>query len=66
LDEFNKVRLTESPADFGQQLENGESYDSEKLWRDAAIFEYEVSNGFGFIIVAFLLLACLICLVKLY
>ena len=45
LDEFNEVRLTESPADFGQQLENEDSssYDSEKLWRDAAIFEYEVS-----------------------
>lgn len=43
LDEFNEVRLTESPADFGQLENSGDSYDSEKLWRDAAIFEYEVS-----------------------
>ena len=43
LDEFNEVRLTESPADFGQLEEDKDSYDSEKLWRDAAIFEYEVS-----------------------
>ena len=45
LDEFNEVRLTESPADFGQLEDDGEysEYDFEKLWRDAAIFEYEVS-----------------------
>ena len=49
LDEFNEVRLTESPADFGQLEENGgDSYDSEKLWRDAAIFEYEVRHFVSF------------------
>ena len=52
LSEFNEVRSTESPIDFGQ---SGLAYDEETnvmyeglwdtdmLWMDAAIFEYEVS-----------------------
>ena len=53
LSEFNEVRSTESPIDFGQ---SGLAYDEETdmlwmgkwdtdmLWMDAAIFEYEVSE----------------------
>jgi len=67
LDEFNEVRLTESPADFGQ-LEDSSSYDSEKLWRDAAIFEYEVRH-FGFVLLEMckgLFIVCLILMQSLH
>ena len=52
LSEFNEVRSTESPIDFGQlglayDEETNVMYeglwDTDMLWMDAAIFEYEVS-----------------------
>ena len=52
LSEFNEVRSTESPIDFGQlgMAYNEETnsmyegmWDTDMLWMDAAIFEYEVS-----------------------
>ena len=52
LSEFNEVRSTESPVDFGQlglayDEETNSMYDglwdTDMLWMDAAIFEYEVS-----------------------
>lgn len=41
LDEFNDIRLSESPVDFGG-LSGGET---DELWTDAAIFEYEVATS---------------------
>ena len=41
LTEFEYVRTSESPADFGG-LENQD--DTDQLWLDAAVFEYEVRD----------------------
>lgn len=48
LDQFIKIRLSESPNDFGLEKDdvtdsNSEAWDTNELWKDAAIFEYEVS-----------------------
>ena len=40
LEEFNMIRSSETKVDFGGLASKGEE---EKLWEDAAIFEYEVS-----------------------
>ena len=40
LDQFNAVRNSESPSDFGGLPSSG---DTDQLWLDAAVFEYEVS-----------------------
>jgi len=40
LDEFKEVHDSESPADFGGLPSSG---DTQQLWLDAAVFEYEVS-----------------------
>ena len=39
--EFNTVRLSETPVDFGGLPSSG---DTDRLWLDAATFEYEVSS----------------------
>ena len=48
LDQFIKIRLSESPNDFGLDEDDvtdssSEAWDTDELWKDAAIFEYEVS-----------------------
>ena len=67
LSEFNEVRSTESPIDFGQlglayDEETNVMYeglwDTDMLWMDAAIFEYEVS--FEEVLV-FMILVCSYC-----
>ena len=40
LDQFQSVRRSESPADFGGLPSQGET---DQLWLDAAAFEYDVS-----------------------
>ena len=42
LEEFNAIRLSESPNDFNMRSNDSVS-DSERLWLDAAGFEYMVS-----------------------
>mmetsp|Transcript_42752 Transcript_42752/g.76909 ORF Transcript_42752/g.76909 Transcript_42752/m.76909 type:complete len:431 (+) Transcript_42752:234-1526(+) len=42
LEEFNKVRNSESPSDFGGLPSSG---DTDQLWLDAAVFEYEVATS---------------------
>eukprot|EP00580_Thalassiosira_gravida_P008319 CAMPEP_0201632110 /NCGR_PEP_ID=MMETSP0493-20130528/5854_1 /ASSEMBLY_ACC=CAM_ASM_000838 /TAXON_ID=420259 /ORGANISM="Thalassiosira gravida, Strain GMp14c1" /LENGTH=462 /DNA_ID=CAMNT_0048103561 /DNA_START=113 /DNA_END=1501 /DNA_ORIENTATION=+ len=44
LDEFKEVRDSESPADFGGLPSSG---DTQQLWLDAAVFEYEVPTYYG-------------------
>ena len=50
LDQFIKIRLSESPNDFGLLLDeddvtdsSSEAWETDELWKDAAIFQYEVS-----------------------
>ena len=48
LDQFIKIRLSESPNDFGLDEDDvtdstSEAWDTDELWKDAAIFQYEVS-----------------------
>ena len=42
LDEFNAVRLSESPVDFGGLPSAG---DTDQLWLDAAAFQFEVKES---------------------
>ncbi len=41
LEDFNSIRLSESPADFGGLPSAG---DTDQLWLDAAAFQYGVKN----------------------
>jgi len=44
LDEFKEVHDSESPADFGGLPSSG---DTQQLWLDAAVFEYEVATSYS-------------------
>ena len=47
VEEFNAIRLSESPNDFNMRSNDSVSdSDSERLWLDAAGFEYMVSYSY--------------------